>query len=82
MKHMPAGAFSSVPMTIVLPLGQNLPAKRLRLEPGQAGQIVSVSHDVAEPDGQAGSMRGTLDRIPATRCPAADGPITGGHATR
>ena len=67
---------------LVLPLGQNLPAKRLSPEPGQAGQIVSVNHDVAESDGHAVSMRGTLDRIPETRCSAADGPITGGHATR
>jgi hypothetical protein len=41
---------------------------------------VSVKHDVVESDGQAGSMRGTLDRIPETRCFAADGSITGGHA--
>ena len=67
---------------LVLPLGQNLPAKRLRPEPGQAGQIVSVNHDLAESDGHAVSIRGTLDRIPETRCFAADGPITGGHATR
>jgi hypothetical protein len=49
---------------LVLPLGQNLPAKRLRPEPGQAGQIVSVNDDVVESDGHAGSMRSTLDRIP------------------
>ena len=67
---------------LVLPLGQDLPAQRLGPESGQAGQIVSVSDDVAEPDGHAGSMRGTLDHIPETRCSAADGPITGGHATR
>jgi hypothetical protein len=48
---------------LVLPPGQDLPAQRLRPEPGQAGQIVSVSDDVAEPDGHAGSMRSTLDRI-------------------
>jgi hypothetical protein len=83
MKHMPAGAFSSVPMTIsFLPLGQDLPARRLRPEPGQAGQIVSVNHDVMQSDRHAGSMRGTLDRIPETRCSAADGPIAGGHTTR
>ena len=81
--HMPTGAFSPVPDDdLVLPLGQNLPAKRLRPEPGPAGQVVSVNHDVVESDGHAGSMRGTLDRIPETRCSAADGPITGGHATR
>jgi hypothetical protein len=67
---------------LVRPLGQDLPAKRLRQEPGQAGQIVSVNDDVVELDGHAGSMRGTLDRIPETRCSAADGSITGGHATR
>ncbi len=67
---------------LVLPLGQDLPAQRLRPEPGQAGQIVSVNHDVAEPDGHAGSTRGTLDRIPETRCSAEDGSITGGHVTR
>jgi hypothetical protein len=39
------------PDDLVLPLGQDLPAKRLRLEPGQAGQIVSVNDDVVESDG-------------------------------
>jgi hypothetical protein len=83
MKHMPAGAFSPVPMTISFSRsGQDLPAQRLRPEPGQAGQIVSVNHDVVESDGHVHSMRGTLDRIPETCCSAADGPITGGHATR
>jgi hypothetical protein len=53
---------------LVLPLGQDLPAQRLGPEPGQSGQIVSVNDDVMEPDGHAGSMRGTLDRIPETRC--------------
>jgi hypothetical protein len=42
-----------------LALGQDLPAKRLRPEPGQAGQVVSVNDDVVEPDGPADSMRGT-----------------------
>jgi len=37
---------------------------------------VSVNDDVVEPDGHAGSMRGTLGRIPETRCSAADGPVT------
>jgi hypothetical protein len=83
MKHMPAGAFSSGPDDdLVLPPGQNLPAQRRRPEPGQSGQIVSVNDDVVESDGHAGSMRGTLDRIPETRCSAADGSITGGHAAR
>ena len=67
---------------LVLPFGQDLPAERLRPEPGQAGQIVSVNDDVVESDGHAGGMRGTLDRIPETRCSAADGSITGGHAAR
>ena len=67
---------------LVFPLGQDLPAERLRPEPGQAGQIVSVYDDVVESDGHVGSMRGTLDRIRETRCSAADGSITGGHATR
>ncbi len=58
---------------LVLPLGQDLPAQRLRPEPGQAGQIVSVNGDVVESDGPAGSMRGMLDRIPETGCSAADG---------
>ena len=62
MKHMPTGAFSSVLMRISFsPLGQDRPAKRLRLEPGQAGEIVRVNDDVVESDGHAGSMRGTQD---------------------
>jgi hypothetical protein len=48
---------------LVLPPGQDLPAGRLRPEPGRAGQIVSVNDDVVEPDGHAGSMRGTLGCI-------------------
>jgi hypothetical protein len=48
----------------------------LHREPGQAGQIVSVNDDVVESDGRADSMRGTPDRIPETRCSAADGSIT------
>ena len=58
---------------LVLAVGQDPPAQRLRPEPGQAGQIVSVNHDVVESDGHVASMRGTLDRIPETRCSAADG---------
>ena len=46
-----------------LALGENLPAKRLRPETGQAGQVVSINDDVVESDGQADSMRGTLDYI-------------------
>jgi hypothetical protein len=82
MKHMPAGAFSPVPMTISFARSEDLPAQRLRPEPGQSVQIVSVNDDVVESDGHAGSMRGPLERIPETRCSAADGPVTGGHATR
>ena len=41
---------------LVLPLGQDLPAERLRPEPGQAGQIVSVDDDVVESDRHAASM--------------------------
>jgi hypothetical protein len=67
---------------LVLPLGDNLPAKRLCPEPCQAGQVVSVNDDVVESDGHADSMRGTLDLIPGTRCSAVDGSITGGHAVR
>ena len=67
---------------LVLPLGQDRPAKCLCPGPGQAGQIVSVNDDVVESDGHPGSMRGTPDRIPETRCSAAGGPVTGGHATR
>jgi hypothetical protein len=67
---------------LVLPLGQDLPAGRLRPEPGQAGQVVSVNDDVAEPDGHARSMRGMLDGIPEAHCSAAYGPVTGGHVTR
>ena len=67
---------------LVLALGEDLPARRLRPEPGQAGQIVSVNDDVMESDGHAGSMRGTLGRISETRRSAANGPIAGGHASR
>ena len=42
---------------LVLALGQNLPAERLRPEPGQAGQIVGVDDDVVESDGHVASMR-------------------------
>jgi hypothetical protein len=34
---------------------------------------VSVNDDAAESDGHAGSMGGTLDRIPEACCSAADG---------
>jgi hypothetical protein len=42
---------------LVLPLGEHLPAGRLRPEPGQAGQVVSVNDDVVKSDGHADSMR-------------------------
>ena len=67
---------------LVLPLGKDLPAERLRPEPGQAGQVVSVNDDVVESDGHVDSMRGALDRMPETRCCAADRSVTGGHVTR
>jgi len=38
---------------LVLPLRQHRPAERLRPEPGQAGQVVSVNDDVVQPDGHA-----------------------------
>ena len=41
-------------------------ARRLRPEPGQAGQIVSVNDDVMESDGHIDSMRGTMNRNPRT----------------
>ena len=83
MKHMPTGGVLISPYDdLVLPLGENLPAKRLRPEPGQAGQVVSVNDDVVESDGHVDSMRGTLGRIPESRCSAADGSIAGGHVTR
>ncbi len=54
---------------LVLPPGQDLPAQRLRPEPGQAGQIVSVNHDVVEPDGMpaVSAARWTVSRKPAVR---------------
>ena len=48
---------------LVLTLGENLPAKRLRPEAGQARQIVSVNDDVMESNGHADSMRGTTNCI-------------------
>src|SRR6266550_3358651 len=49
---------------LALALGKNLPAKRLRPEPGQAGQIVSVDDDVVKSDRHADSMRGRPYGIP------------------
>ena len=51
----------------VLPLGENLPAKGLRPEPGQAGQIVSINDDVVESDRHVVSMPGTPGCISRTR---------------
>jgi glucose/arabinose dehydrogenase len=42
---------------LALPLGQNLPAERLRPEPGQPRQVVSVNNDVMKADRHAVSMR-------------------------
>ena len=61
---------------LALTLGKNLPAERLRPEPGKAGQVVGVNDDVVKSDRHADSMRGTLDCIPAgahssSRVPAA-----------
>ena len=79
MKHMPAGAFSPVPMTISFSrFGQDFPAKRLRPEPGQAGQIASVSDDVAEPDSMMRPYMNDERReaivvfVPLSRCDLRD----------
>ena len=48
---------------LVFALGENLPAKRLRPEAGQARKIVSVNDDVMESNGHVDSMRGTADCI-------------------
>ena len=53
---------------LVLPLGQDLPAKRLRPEPSQAGQVMSVNDNVVEADRHIDSMRGALDRIFRSPC--------------
>ena len=80
--HADGCVFVSPDDDLVLPFGQDLPAERLRPEPGQAGQVVSVNDDVVESDGHVDSMRGTLGRIPESRCSAADGSIAEGHVTR
>jgi len=46
---------------LVLALGKHRPAKRLRPEPGQARQIVSVNDNVMQSYGHAASMRRALD---------------------
>src|SRR5215470_15749316 len=48
-----------------LALGEDLPAKRLRPEPGQAGQVVSVDDDVVKSDRHADSLQDTLETSPA-----------------
>ena len=48
---------------LVVALGEDFPAERLRPEPGQAGQVVSVNDDVVESDGDSDSMRGMLGSI-------------------
>jgi hypothetical protein len=67
MKPMPTGAFSSVPIDLALTLGENLPAERLRPEPGQRRQVVSVNDDVMESDRHAVSMRGHAAAADAER---------------
>src|SRR6266487_772626 len=46
-------------------LGKNLPAERLRPEPGQARQIMCVNDDVMKSDRHADSMRGIPGSAPA-----------------
>ncbi len=82
MKHMPAGAFCSVPMTISFSRSDRTFQPGAGVQNRARPQIVSVNDDVVESDGHAGGMRGTLDGIRETRCSAADGPVTGGHTTR
>jgi hypothetical protein len=48
-----------------LTFGQNLPAERLRPEPGQPRQVVGVNDDVMESDRHAASMRGHARLHPA-----------------
>jgi hypothetical protein len=43
---------------LALALGQHLPAKGLRPEPGQSGQVVSVDDDVVKSDRHADSLLG------------------------
>src|SRR5690348_12794651 len=43
---------------LALALGQDLPAQRLRPEPGQARQVVSVNDDVVQSDRHANSLLG------------------------
>ena len=58
---------------LALTPGQNLPPERLRPEPGQPRQVVSVHNDVMEPDRHAVSIRGHAGlhpREPACYCRA------------
>src|SRR5262245_28111723 len=50
---------------LALALGQDLPAKRLRPEPGQRRQVVSVDDDVMKSHGHASILLGALERSPA-----------------
>src|SRR5215475_7917892 len=63
-------------------LGKNLPAERLRPEPGQARQVVGVDDDVVKSDRHADIMRAIPDRagyrragprVPSGRAPARAG---------
>src|SRR5262249_53130432 len=51
---------------LLLALGQDLPAKRLRPEPGQAGQVVSVDDDVVKSDRHTDSLQDTRESSPRT----------------
>ena len=64
---------------LVLALRENLPAKRLGPEPGQARQIVGVDDDVVEADGHVASMRGTPGCISRDRAllPLSGRPLRG-----
>src|SRR6266566_7731627 len=61
-----------------LTLGQDLPAKRLRPEPGQRRQVMSVDDDVVKSDSHADSLQDTPETIPANpHSSAADRAISG-----
>jgi hypothetical protein len=67
---------------LVLPFGQDLPAERLRPEPGQAGQVVSVNDDAVESDGHVDicAARWAVSRNPVVL--PRTGSIAEGHVTR
>jgi hypothetical protein len=46
---------------LALALGEDLPAKRLRPEPGQSGQVVPVNDNVVEAHRHAASLLGERD---------------------